>query len=617
MFVRHYHIIIVCFFCFAAIRLCAQHEQEKPDTFFLAKKKGLMGRLGRSISTTPPPEDAPQKVENPFLKFKGKIIRSVEVLSLGFQRNIYDTSLVKYNLGIRLANVFHKNSTEKVIRRNLFFVQGDRLYPYLFADNERYLRDLSFIQDARILVDFAENSIDSVDVLVLTKDVFSLGAKLKIDDRTRGRIEVSDENIAGSATKFTISGLYDEPRQPQRALAAELVRRNIGGSFVDWTAGFSNFSSSYSSGRWEESKIYTRIDKPLVTPFIPTTGSLEGGYYQSNDAYQSGPSYKSNYKYRYYNADGWFAYSLDNRRRLYNNREIRIHNFVAMRAFTYHFTAIPDKFKDTFNFIFTNTTAALASINIFKQIFYKTSFLYGFGRSEDVPEGFSISLIGGYATKKNPGYFIKGPVNRPYSGLDFGFGNFDKTGFYSNFTFRTGGYFYRGRFEDLNILFNVEHFTRLRKINNYWYQRTFINTGFTTQINPALDAPLYINNVFGLPYFNPGGLSSDLRATVKLESVYYNSKKILGFRFAPFSFTDFAFLKPTRLGLKSGDLYTAFGGGIRTRNENLVFGTIELKGYYFPRTTGSMKPWRIEVSTNIRFKYNSSFIRRPDFVSAN
>ena len=29
----------------------AQNEMSKPDTFFLAKKKGLLGKLGKSIST--------------------------------------------------------------------------------------------------------------------------------------------------------------------------------------------------------------------------------------------------------------------------------------------------------------------------------------------------------------------------------------------------------------------------------------------------------------------------------------------------------------------------------------------------------------------------------------
>jgi hypothetical protein len=596
--------IILC--CSLFLMAMPAHAQQ--DTFFLAKKKGLLGRLGRSISTNPP-DDAPQKIENPFLKYKGKIIRSVEVERLSFQRNIYDTSLVRYNLGIRLANMFHKNSTEKVIRNNLFFKEGGRLYPYLLADNERYLRDLSFIQDARIIVDFAEGSADSVDVLVLTKDIFSLGIKLKIDDKTRGRAEVSDENVAGSAMKIKLSGLYDEPRMPQKAMAAELVRRNIGGSFIDWTTGFSNFAPAFSNGRWEETNMYTRLDKPLVTPFIPTTGSFEAGYYKTGNAYHTDSLYRSDYRYEYYNADAWFGYSLDNRRAVYNNRETRIHNFMALRVYTQNFIKAPVKTQTVFDYRFANSQGILASFNIFKQVFYKTSFIYGFGRNEDVPEGFNVSLITGI-TKKDG-------LKRPYSGIDFGFANFKSKGFYSNFTFRTGGYFYRNKIEDMDVLFNVEHFTRLKKLGPQWYQRTFINTGITAQINPVLNAPLFINSPFGLTYFKPENINADLRTTFKMESVFYNTHKIFGFRLAPFVFTDAIALKPVKQAFNKTDLYSAIGGGIRTRNENLVFGTIELKGYYFPRPNINMKGWRVEVSSNIRFKYNSIFIRRPDFVSPN
>jgi hypothetical protein len=70
-------------------------------------------------------------------------------------------------------------------------------------------------------------------------------------------------------------------------------------------------------------------------------------------------------------------------------------------------------------------------------------------------------------------------------------------------------------------------------------------------------------------------------------------------------------------GLQKSDLFTALGGGIRTRNENLVYGTIELKAYYFPRLNGDMKSWKVELNSNIRFKYRSSFISRPDFIIAN
>ena len=598
------------FFTGLLLHSAALGQQTIPDqdTFFLAKKKGLLGKLGKSISTSAI-EEPPQKIANQYLQYKGKIIRSVEVVSVGFQSSIYDTCYIKYNLGVRMANFFHKNSKPQILRRNLFFKEGNRFYPYLVADNERYLRDLDFIQDARIVVVPAAKSIDSVDVIVLTKDIFSLGGKLKIDSKTRGRLELEEENFAGSATKILFSAFYDEPRSSQKAYNAAITKRNIGGSFVDWTIGYNSFAPSFSSSRREETGFFTRIEKPLVTPYIPATGALEFGYYKTSNAYVSDSLYKANFRYEYYNVDGWLGYSLDSKRSMYANKEIRVHSFVALRAFDQHFFKRPQITQTVFDYRFVNTKGILGSLNIFKQSFYKTNFIYGFGRNEDVPEGFSAALTGGVVKKDQQ--------LRPYTGLDLGLTNFRKKGFYSNYTLRFGGFFYRSRFEDVALLFNIDHFTRLKRINSKWYQRTFISTGFASQINPVFSQPLFINSVYALPYFNPDNINSDMRTTIKLESVYYNTNKILGFRLAPFVFTDLSLVKPIKQDVNKANLYSAVGGGLRTRNENLVFGTIELKGYYFPRTNGNMKNWKIELNTNIRFKYISSFIKRPETVIAN
>ena len=605
--VRHIFLIFttLIFFCKP---LLAQDDPAKNDTFFLAKKKGLLGRFGKSISRTPP-DEAPAKVENPFLAYKGKIIRSIEPIRLGFQYDIDDTTSIKNDFGVRLGKTFHKSTTKNVIENNLFFKKGDRLSPYLLADNERYLRELVYIKDARIFVEYAEGSTDSVDVVVLTKDVFSIGGNLLINGVKNGRGEVREENFLGSGTRLQFSYYHDQERFPQNGIGGELVRRNIGGSFIDFVAGYKDYNYAFTSGRNQETVFYTRLEKPLVTPYIPSTGALEWSYQRTRNVYQTAGLYNDSIKYAYYTLDAWFGYSLDSKRSLYENKEIRRHRFVAVRGFKQFYQTIPTAYKTGFNKTFTDFTGALASLNIFRQVFYKTKFIYGFGRNEDIPEGFSVALTAGYVNKQN--------IKRPYSGLDISFANFRKKGFYSSFTFRAGGYFNRRRFEDVDLLFNIDHFTRLRKINNNWFNRIFLATGITAQANPVLNTPLYLNSNFGLPYFSNGLLNSDLRATVKAETVFYNTKKILGFRFAPFAYVDAILLKPTKMNLKQSDIFTAIGGGIRTRNENLVFGTVELKGFWFPRVNGDMKGWKVELSSNIRFKFKSSFISRPDFIIAN
>lgn len=619
-----YICILLSVFLFAYKPAAAQGDPAKNDTFFLAKKKGLLGRFGKSISRTPP-DEAPVKVENPFLKYKGKIIRSIEAVVLGFQYDIDDTIRIKNDLGVRLAKTFHKNTSKSVIEKNLFFKAGDKVSPYLIADNERYLRDLVYVKDARIYIEYADENTDSVDVVVVTKDVFSIGGKINISSKDRGRMELREENFMGTGNQVLISGYYENQRSPKTGIGSEFIKRNISGSFIDFTAGYQNYRKAFND-RNQETVFYTRLEKPLVTPYIPTTGALEWSYQRTRNAYNSDSVYKDSIRYAYYTLDAWFGYSLDRKRSLYENKEIRVHRFIAIRGFKQFFQTVPTvipKINNTdYDSRFTDLAGVLASLNIFRQVFYKTNFIYGFGRKEDIPEGFSAALTSGYVIKgylkeEPAGYVKRENKERPYSGLDVNLANFRKSGMYINYTFRIGGYFYRNRFEDVDLLFGVDHFTRLRKFSSNWYNRIFMSTNFTAQANPVLNTALYIKNNYGLPYFNNGTLKSDLRATAKIESVFYNTTKILGFRFAPFVFSDAILVKPTKMNLNKTDIFTAIGGGIRTRNENLTFGTIELRGYYFPRINGDMKGWKIELNSNIRFRFRSSFISRPDFIMAN
>ena len=179
---------------FKANRLLAQENNEKSDTFFLSKKRGLLGKLGKSISVDAPGVE-PVKAVNPYLAHAGKTIRLIAIMSLGFERNIYDTAKIRNTIGVVIANAFHKNTREKVINNNLFFREGSKINPYLVADNERHLRDQVYIQDARILLVPVAGSTDLVDVIVITKDVFSIGGSVNINGVDRAKVSIIEENF--------------------------------------------------------------------------------------------------------------------------------------------------------------------------------------------------------------------------------------------------------------------------------------------------------------------------------------------------------------------------------------------------------------------------------------
>ena len=117
-------------------------KAEQDTAFFLANKKGILGKIGRSLSVYEPeiilPRRGPVRNETQFESYKGKVIRNIIVTQLGLYGSVNDTLNDARNQKQHFGDALHSTTKEKVIRKNLFFSSGDSLYPYLLADNERF-----------------------------------------------------------------------------------------------------------------------------------------------------------------------------------------------------------------------------------------------------------------------------------------------------------------------------------------------------------------------------------------------------------------------------------------------------------------------------------------------
>jgi hypothetical protein len=140
---------------------------------------------------------------------------------------------------------------------------------------------------------------------------------------------------------------------------------------------------------------------------------------------------------------------------------------------------------------------------------------------------------------------------------------------------------------------------------------------YTRQFNRLGIDPLTINNVFGLRYFSGDSTFGAQRITLHSETTFFLNYKLLGFKFAPFAFGDLSLLTPEHASFDKSALYHGIGAGIRARNENLVFNTIELRAVYFPRRTEQNQSFKIMLNTGIQFRYNNTYVRAPDVVYLN
>ncbi|MDQ2719542.1 MAG: hypothetical protein M3Z26_07265 [Bacteroidota bacterium] len=538
-----------------------------------------------------------------YKKFEGRIIRNIIIKKIPFGIAFADTTKKFINGLTKVANELHHITKTNVIKNNLFFKQNDSIRPYLMADNERFLRQLPYLEDAIFTV--VPTSADSVDVTVTVKDVFSIGGAIGSLGLKQSQVQVRDDNLAGNGDAGLVYGLYDNQRKGNLALGTEYLKRNIGGSFIDGSLGYQSFYPAFS-GPKEENIYYLDFTKPLINRYMRWTYELSASYHSTRNRYTSDSIYLSNNRYKYHNIQAWAGYNL-NATDFTNQQEAdKLRKLIGIRFINQKFQELPIKYSSVYNWQFADLSGVLATLTFYRQNFYKTQYIYGFGRNEDIPEGLLFSVTSGYTIKQGK--------SRPFLGFNYEKYHFNDKKNYISFTFRGEGFLNKKSIEDINFLGDISYFDHLKAIGTRWKQRFFLDLGVAQQVNTVLNEPLFANSTYGLPEYGYNQLGGTLRATVKAESVFFSPWSVAAFRFAPFVFSNVSVFSPY---LSNTKLLTAVGGGIRTRNEGFTFGTVEIKGFYFPTKNFHNSNYDIEISTNVIFKYNSQFVQKPDFIQVN
>ncbi len=594
--------------------LLLSQNNEQDSVFFLANKKGLLGKIGKSVSISnlPPalPGTGAVKNEDEFLPYKGKIIRNIFIQKIGFNKSIYDTANSNSSFLNNLGDALHTSTKRRIIRNNLFFSEGDSLQPNLMADNDKFIRDLSFLQDAKIRVDVLNIHPDSVDIIVSAKDVFPIGGSLGEASIDFASFEFNDDNLFGTGNRIQFKNIIDAKRSPSYGFGAEFLKRNIAGTFINIAVGYNNQNPSFNTGRREEESIYIRGELPLVSPYHSITGAFDISRNQTINRYVSDSLYKRLYQYNYLNFDGWIGLSIGAKKQLKYNFSSRKKQLIALRILNRCFINIPTISLTTYDSRYSDLKGSLVSYTRFQQDFYHTNFIYGFGRNEDIPEGFNLTYTGGVTNQND--------FQRLFFSIDYQRSYIGRKSSYFNYNIKAGGYYNNDRIEDFIFFASAERFTKLRHLgSSRWYLRHFISGSLAQQVNTFLNDPLRLSSIYGLPLINNPTTNSSGRATINAETVFYNTWSFFGFRFAPFGFANISYLKTAGISITNGELYSAVGSGFRTRNENLVFGTIEFKLYYFPRTEDNMNQWNFTLTTDLKFRYNSQFVNRPNIISVN
>jgi len=542
--------------------------------------------------------------------FEGKKINSIFIEQKHFGSSVNDINKLKKDVLTKFADKLHNKTNENTIRKNLFIHENELLDPLSIAYNEKWLRDLPYIQDARILAATSNSDTNLVDLYVITKDIFPFGGSFNIRNENSYNASFSTDNTNDGGNSFNLIHNFDKNRENTTGWGFDFMNRNVKGSFTDVSIGAQTFIPNIANGDLSASSIYIKGLRPLLTPISKWTWGFEWNNTSNKNVFLkkwSDSLYNNTFNYDLKHFDSWIGYQLFSKNFSIGNSVP--HYFIQLRYLENIFKQRPLDYLSQFDKNYQNIEAFLSSFTLFKQQIIRTQYLYGFGRNEDLPSGKSLVITAGQYTRERT------PL--PYLGIQI-----ESYKLLPNESFRhiniSGGSSYANQqLQDVRFLASLEQISALRYLESGYKYRSILNISFTETLKNKFNEALLINSNYGIPQLNKERIYGGSRLSANWESVWYNSRSFFGFRTSPFAFGNITYLRTVGDPIQTGDIYTSMGTGIRVRNENLIFGTIELKGFYFPRTNLQVSPWNLSLLTNIRYKYNSSIIFKPDFVQIN
>ena len=553
-------------------------DQQQRDSLFV--------KLGRTNAPVPQSDSAIYKSrENTFNVYGGKQIRYIYYNQLKvFGTTIEDTTVVPNKL-VRFANMLHYNTRTWVIKQSLFFREGDTVNAYKLVDNERYLRRLPFILDARIYVINSYESNDSIDIVVLTKDVFEYGTSIQQFNNTQASATVFNNNLLGAGQKVAFGFSWAKDYNPQWRTGASYTKYNVGGTFADFSVGYTmlNDKPDADTGQYENAA-YLIVNRPLYSTWASFTGGLTLSTNKSVNIYSLPPIEFKNYSYNL--VDVWAGYNFTNQYKKTGYNSSKPNIGIELRSFNMDFSQRPYQPKLDSIPNYNSRYFVLSQLVFYHQDFFKTNYFFGFGRTEDIPMGYTYSMSLGYDRWMG--------FKRTYTAVQAQKYWLPGKNLIST-TFAFGGYWDRQHFQDVVIHFQTDYYSNLFRFKNQKL-REFLHFDYINGFNKNLYQPVNINRENGIYGYRNTFFQGYQRLNLGAQTIYYSPISIYGFKFNFYLLLQASLLTDSKKSIFTSPFYSGYTIGCQIRNENLSFNTLQISASYQPIVATSNGPSMVFIA---------------------
>ncbi len=540
----------------------------------------------------------PKKKKKPVINTNlqtvdGKVIRNISFKHVGiFAPSVFDSTYVPDTWFEKTVNITHNDTRDAILKKNLLMQKDERFDVFLAAENERLIRDLSFISDARFIAMPVEGT-DSTDLILMVQDKMPLGIEAEISKTGITAIGITHQNMFGIGHQLSFRSYIDALNTPRFGYMATYGTPNLFRSFTAFRIGYVD--------KWNQNSLLLNVNRDFRAMSIKSAGGFN---FERTNAIRNLSLIDTTYEdvnEEYSNVDLWAGRLLPLK---YHTSEMRSALFVSGRLNMYNNYTRPD-IEEIFIYPFEDKTLLLFSTGISRQGHRKDSMIYTFRRTEDVPYGYLFEVTSG-AEWSNERI-------RPYLSVNASYGAFLRKQSFLYAQLLLGSFFNHGEFEQSLVKLRMQYFSPLKKFSRFHF-RNFYQMSWVYGINRYPGEFISLSNKGGIEGLSGPQMRGHDKMVFNFESVVFSPYIVLGFRFAFFGGADIGFIRRDDSKILDSRIFTGLNVGVRLRNEQLVFDTIVLKFSLYPGRPEDGSAQYVIVDYVPRVRFTDFFPDKPDIV---
>ncbi|MFW6268163.1 MAG: hypothetical protein ACOC1E_03430, partial [Marinilabiliaceae bacterium] len=508
-------------------------------------------------------------------KYEGKNIRNIDIRHIPpFGGSVDDTIAVGDSWLARVGNRFRFETAAGIIMKTITLENNQSLSPIAVYDSERLLRGLSFINDARLRVWQSPANPEAVNISIYVQDRYphAITAGMMEDQPS---VSLINKNLLGRGLSLAHTLVMPSADYRDWGFRETLGAENFLGEYIDLEIDFARTKKYHL--------IAGKMEKEFVIPEIKYAGGLHVNRSFTNPNIPDYPAVEWEPPLDFRRQNFWAGRSFQIGQ---SDGPLRSNLYITGRYLDLKmFSPLePADFIPDGQFYY-------GGLSFSRRGYYKNNLIHSFGRTEDVPYGSLTSLSIGYHKDEN--------YTRHFAGFHYSFGKalIPSRG-YLFFKSDIGSFFRTGSPEQGHIKIGSEYITPLISVGKSKL-RNFLEIEYANGLNRFPGEYLFIDEeTNGLHRFDfAETIRGDEKIVFKTEQVFFTQLEPLGFKFAVFSFFDSALLRENQeKNIFQQTPYFSFGGGLRIRNDNLVFNTLQIRLAIMPRVPKGILPMSLRIT---------------------